>query len=56
MFTLPSIMTVNSADKRYGDILRGVEREDAVASGLFFGTGALVVAGVAVSFMKRRNV
>ncbi|CBN77907.1 conserved unknown protein [Ectocarpus siliculosus] len=56
MFTPPSIMTVNSADKRYGDILRGVEREDAVASGLLFGTVAMVVAAVATRFMRRRNV
>ncbi|CAM9228175.1 unnamed protein product [Ectocarpus sp. 13 AM-2016] len=56
MFTPPSIMTVNSADKRYGDILRGVEREDAVASGLLFGTVAMVVAAVAAKLMKRRHV
>lgn len=47
IFTPPSLLDINSAERSYGEIMRGVKREAVATKGLLIATAALAAAGVA---------
>ncbi|CAN0145901.1 unnamed protein product [Scytosiphon promiscuus] len=47
IFRPPSLFAINSKDEGYGAVLRGFEREAAVAKGVGFASVALIFGGVA---------
>lgn len=53
VFPPPSLFTVNEKSKRYGTIMRGIEREAAVAKRITFVSVGLALGGLATrAFIK----